>query len=106
MAASLSLKAAISLSSSLWISKVPERSAEAEAADGLDGGLLDLVAIGDAEVVVGGHVDEVEHTAGLAAADLHPGGRDRGERLGVEVIAVGPGLPIPVVEGTQQVEGV
>ena len=53
MAASLSLKPATAFASSLWMSKVPAQDGRAGGAQavlprGLDGRLLDLVAVGDA----------------------------------------------------------
>src|SRR5262249_20136022 len=80
--------------------------AEAVLLDGIDRGLLHLVPVGDAEVVVGGHVDEVAHLTGFAVPDLDAGRRRRLKRLRVEVVAVREGLLVPLVERTQQVQGV
>ena len=59
---------------------------------------LTSVAVGDAEVVVGREVDEVLDLAGLAVADRDPGAGRGLQRLGVEVVAVGQRLLVPLAE--------
>ena len=82
------------------------RRPEAVALDRLRGGLLHLGPVGDAEVVVGGEVQQVVDGAGLAVLDPDVGGGRRGQRLHVQVVPGGPRLAIPVGVRPQQVERV
>ena len=109
IAASLSLKSAtacVELVVDVERARQDGRAGGAQPvlARGLDRGFLDLVAVGDAEVVVRRQVQQLLDLARLPVADLHLGaGRGR-KRLGVEVVPGGQRFLVPAAERLQQVE--
>ncbi len=82
------------------------RRAEPVLLNRLDRGLLDFRTVRDAEIVVGGHVDQVMNATGLAIADMNAGFRRSLKGFGIEVVAVGQGLPIPLGKRPNQVHRV